>query len=63
MQGMTQRIRFLLGRGGAVATAPQPALTPPLVTAPTASARRSAAQPKAKGGKSSKGGKVKPSSR
>jgi hypothetical protein len=45
---MTQRIRFILGHGGAVAVASPLTEAPAVVAAPTASARRSAAQPKAK---------------
>jgi hypothetical protein len=45
---MIQRIKFIVGRGAVVSALPR-APTPQSVTnAPTSSARRSAAQPKAK---------------
>jgi hypothetical protein len=49
---MSQRIAFILGRGAVVATAVRtlPAASQPVAATPTASARRSAAQPKAKAG-------------
>jgi len=52
MAGMIQRIRFILGHGAVVSstTAPVPATSQAVAATPTASARRSAAQPKAKSG-------------
>jgi hypothetical protein len=49
---MSQPIRFILGRGAVVATAAGalPPASTAVAAAPTASARRSAAQPKAKAG-------------
>jgi hypothetical protein len=48
MAAMIQRIAFILGRGAAVAALPREPVSQPLVATPTASARRSAAQPKSK---------------
>jgi hypothetical protein len=52
MAAMSQRIAFILGRGAVVATVAGalPATSQTVAAAPTASARRSAAQPKSKRG-------------
>jgi hypothetical protein len=48
MAAMNTRIAFVLGRGAAVAAAPREPASQPVSATPTASARRSAAQPKTK---------------
>jgi hypothetical protein len=56
MAAMSQRIAFILGRGAVVSasTTVRPATSQAVVTSPTASSRRSAAQPKTKGLKAPK---------
>jgi hypothetical protein len=45
---MTQRIKFIIGGGAVVSAAPRLQTAQSVTSAPTSSARRSAAQPKTK---------------
>jgi hypothetical protein len=51
MVAMTQPLAFILGRGAAVAAVPREPVSQSVTATPTASARRSAAQPKSKSAK------------
>jgi hypothetical protein len=48
MVAMIQPVRFVLGRGAAASAAPRAPQSQAVAATPTASARRSAAQPKKK---------------
>jgi len=48
MAAMVKQLSFILGQGALVASAPRAPVSQPVVATPTASARRSAAQPKSK---------------
>jgi hypothetical protein len=48
MAAMIQPVRFVLGRGAVASAAPRTPQSQPVSATPTASARRSAAQPKTK---------------